>query len=125
MRRFALGLLLCALFSPPRGDAAGIEAGPSCAGWAQPPAVAMRGTVQSHDMHGPYSELADPLTGATASRWTLDGLHQADGSNGAMRWTQDFSGTTHWLDSDHAKAVARTDAWIERRGWCAANARRC
>ncbi len=39
-----------------------------------------------------------------------------------MRWSQDFSGTTHWLDSDHAKAVALSDAWIDRRGWCAANA---
>ncbi|HTA37739.1 MAG TPA: PDZ domain-containing protein, partial [Candidatus Acidoferrales bacterium] len=29
---------------------------------------------------------------------------------------------THWLDSRHAVAVAATDAWIERRGWCAANA---
>jgi hypothetical protein len=72
-------------------------------------------------MGGAFSELVDPNTGATISHWTQDGFAEADGSSGTMRWTQDFSGTTHWLDSDHAKAVAATDSWIERRGWCAAN----
>jgi PDZ domain len=94
---------------------------PSCVGWPQS-AVAVRGTVANHDMRGDYTELVDPRTGRTISHWTLDGLHVGNGSNGTMRWTEDFSGTTHWLDSDHAKAVAATDAWIERRGWCAANA---
>jgi PDZ domain len=93
---------------------------PSCVGWPQS-AVAMRGSVANHDMRGDYTELVDPRTGRTISHWRLDGLHQAEGSSGTVRWTQDFSGTTHRLDSDHAKAVAATDAWIERRGWCAVN----
>lgn len=118
--RIALAFIITTVFAT--SAAAGIDAGPSCTGWANATIVAMRGTVSNHDMSGAFSDLLDPQTGRTIFRWAQDGFHEASGSNGTMRWSQDFSGTTHWLDSDHAEAVALTDAWIDRRGWCGTNA---
>ena len=108
LKPLALAFVTCALVALTELSAAGTNATPACAGFTHPAAVSMRGTVVSHAMSGAFSELVDPGTGRTISHWTLDGLHQAAGSSGTMRWTQDFSGTTHWLDSNHAKAVAAT-----------------
>jgi hypothetical protein len=113
--------LLGALTSVAGPGAAAWTPDPSCTNWLHVPVVAMRGTVRLHDMQGTSRELADPRTGRSISRWTVDGFHLASGETGTGHWTQDFSGTTHALDSRHAIAVAATDAWLDRRGWCSAN----
>jgi len=73
---------------------------------------------------GSFAELLDTRNGAVVTRSTLAGMRESAGSNGNEGWTQDFSGTSHWLDSITRAPVARTNAWLNRRGWCSAERRR-
>jgi len=47
-------------------------------------------------------------------------FHEAAGYDGVTAWYQDRSGASHPLDAVTARRVALTQAWLARRGWCAA-----
>jgi hypothetical protein len=122
----ALALILCApaalLCAPavPAG-AGGLPIVAECSGWASASAVMLRGTIQADDLQGRFFELIDARSGRFVRRWDLAGLSEASGSDATSAWIQDRSGTVHRLDADHARRVAATDAWFEKRGWCATN----
>ena len=95
--------------------------GGACEAWPDRPGVALRGTVRVDYLHGRFTELIDARNGRFVRRFSLAGLAETTGSDGTTAWIKDWSGTVHRYDAAHAHAVAATDAWFERRGWCASD----
>jgi len=91
-----------------------------CAAWSRLRTVARRGTIVADGGTGTLREFVDVHTGRWMRAWTLGGFAQSEGFDGTHRWAQDLSGASHTLDAPHARAQAATDAWLLRRGWCAA-----
>ncbi|UPG95005.1 aspartyl protease family protein [Luteibacter aegosomatissinici] len=100
---------------------ASLTAVASAAGNALPGALDARGTLSSEGLDSAWHETIDPVSGA----WRIDVTHPArsyaDGADAAGRWHRDMSGGVHPLDSDEAKAVAITEAWLLRFGWLDTN----
>ncbi|HEY4439485.1 MAG TPA: hypothetical protein VGN14_03460, partial [Candidatus Elarobacter sp.] len=92
--------------------------GGACDGWAQLRRVEADGTRVDGDVRGSFHTLIDPRTGRASERWREGPFVLAAGFDGSTAWSRDRSGTTLVHDADHAKRVAVTDAWLERRGWC-------
>jgi len=116
---FAVSILL--LLCGDRGAAAGERGGAACARAAHA-AVALRGTIDMLGfLRGPFTELSDPRSGRFVRRFDVAGLGETMGSDGTTAWISDWSGTVHLYDAVHARAVAATDAWFVRRGWCTPN----
>ena len=121
-RHAAIGVISSAiLLSVPVASvqARDLRIGGGCDSWPRVPAVALRGAIAAGDMRGRFTELVDPRSGRFVRRFGLAGLAEAIGSDGATAWIKDWSGTVHRYDARHARAVAATDVWLERRGWCA------
>jgi len=116
---FAVSVLL--LLCGDRGAAAGERGGAACARAAHA-AVALHGTIDMLGfLRGPFTELSDLRSGQFVRRFDVAGLGETMGSDGTTAWISDWSGTVHRYDAVHARAVAATDAWFDRRGWCAPN----
>ncbi|QWT19076.1 aspartyl protease family protein [Bacillus sp. NP157] len=75
------------------------------------------GTLSSEGLDSQWRESVD----GPAGTWRIDVSHPArsysDGADGGGRWHQDISGGVHPYDSAEAKAVAVTEAWLQRFGW--------
>src|ERR1700736_5300904 len=123
-RSSVLFSLVLTLLSAGAADARVVRNGAACEGWAHAPALALHGTIAAFQLRGRFDELIDARGGRVVRRWRWAGLGAASGSDGATAWAQDRSGTAHRFDAAHARQVAATDAWLERRGWCAADALR-
>jgi hypothetical protein len=100
----------------------GVPRAEGCAWHADASAFTLRGTLRFETLRGRFIEVADPRSGAFVRRWDVAGLPESNGSDGATAWVQDWSGTVHRLDAAHARRVAATDAWFDRRSWCAPGA---
>ncbi|WP_170207496.1 aspartyl protease family protein [Luteibacter pinisoli] len=95
----------------------GLVAAATAAETPRLPAFEAQGTLASEGLQSTWHEAVDPSSGA----WRVDVTHPvrsyADGADGAGRWHQDVSGGVHPMDSEEAKAVAATEAWLSRFGW--------
>jgi len=89
-----------------------------CSGWRRLVAVRTSGTRDADGVHGTFRRVLDVATGAWSNRFTNIAFAEGDGFDGAVPWVLDHSGASHALDARGALALARTDAWIGRRGWC-------
>jgi hypothetical protein len=66
---------------------------------------------------GGRSSIVDRRSGAYATSATHPVRSAADGLDADGRWHRDVSGAVHPFDSDEAKVVAVTEAWLLRYGW--------
>jgi hypothetical protein len=90
------------------------QAGSGLAAW---PAFEATGTQSSEGLDARWREIVDRRSGAYATSATHSVRSSADGLDAAGRWHQDVSGAVHPFDSDEAKVVAVTEAWLLRYGW--------
>jgi hypothetical protein len=85
--------------------------------WDRVAMIGATGEKTSFGLKGPYSSSEDLATGRFARRSDY-GLHaNAEGLDEAGRWRMDNSGAVHPLDSDEARTVAVTEAWLAARGY--------
>ncbi len=89
-----------------------------CRGWSRIAAFNFRGTYAAEGLSGPFSETIDTKLGRSVTKIREGGFTSASGFDGTTAWSQDQSGASHPLDDAHARAMARTNAWLDRRGWC-------
>ncbi len=89
-----------------------------CANWSHVAALQISGTHDGDGLTGPFHESLDTRDGRSAIVVHEGTFVDAQGFDGHLAWLQDFSGASHPLDAAHARELARTDAWMERRGWC-------
>jgi hypothetical protein len=94
----------------------------SCAGWGHRGVIVMTGSTAGGGLDGKVSRTVDPASGRWSERTDYGSMSVASGYDGAFGWSRDRSGGAHSLDSDFARRVAVSEAWVARRGWCQAHA---
>jgi len=85
--------------------------------------LAISGPYRGGELSGRFVELIDTKTGSSRRSVREGPFTSATGYDGNVGWSQDFSGGSHRLDSPDALALARSEAWLARRGWCDAHDR--
>ena len=90
----------------------------ACEGWTKAATLTLTGTITAGGLTGVFSETIDSRDGRHVVKQDYDVFSESEGFDGNLSWAQDRSGASHFLDSNWAKAIARTEAWLSRRGWC-------
>jgi hypothetical protein len=99
---------------------ASVRSAMDCSAWVRLRGLTFSGTAKVDDLSQTFIERVDPLTGTYARFWRshLGAIPGGQGFDGRLDWSTDRSGASHYLNSPAAIAIARTDAWLARRGWC-------
>ena len=118
---FAFALLVQAVAPAAADDdpLTAMRAAMACAAWSGLRAYRADGTRDADSLHGDVHETVDVRTGRYIFSTRNNVYTRAEGFAGASQWVRDRSGASHALNAPHARALARTDAWLRRRGWCA------
>jgi hypothetical protein len=85
--------------------------------WDSVRALRAEGDETTDGLVGPFRSVVDVTSGRFARRGHNDVFVVATGFDGHTRWRSDISGQTHDLDSDEARTVALSEAYLERRGY--------
>jgi Aspartyl protease/PDZ domain len=89
-----------------------------CAAWRNTSTLTVRGTSDADGLKGSVVETIDIPTGRYVTVQDYGLYSEADGFAGQFNWAKDSSGASHQLDSGPARAIAITESWLRRRGWC-------
>jgi hypothetical protein len=126
LRRLAiLATLLCGAAAPagnaPRADVplARVVEASRCAAWSRLGTIRFTGVLRAEGLAGPVTRTLDARSGRYAQRWSDGVFPSAAGFDGRRAWTVDRSGVAHALNAGFARSLARSEAWIAMRGWCA------
>lgn len=93
---------------------------PSCDSWGHGGLVELRGEIGG-SVKGSFDRVSDTSGGRIFQRESLPSYRTSNGDDGSGAWLQDKSGGSHRLNAPFAIALAASDRWIERRGWCSPN----
>jgi hypothetical protein len=126
--RLAAGLIALLLSAsgpasaePPEPSAAAVlaqvRAATGGAAWDRVRALSAVGKKTSFGLTGPYRSTEDLVSGRFARRSDYGLLANAEGLDEAGRWRMDNSGAVHSLDSNEARTVAATEAWLAARAY--------
>ncbi len=80
--------------------------------------VELRGTSEAGGLTGRFTMVVDLHSGRFVVQRDYGIYSEATGFDGRLGWKRDRSGASHFLDSDPARAITATGAWLFRRGWC-------
>jgi hypothetical protein len=80
--------------------------------------IELRGTSEAGGLTGRFTIIVDLRTGRYVAQRDYGIYSEATGFDGRLGWKRDRSGASHFLDSDPARAITATEAWLFRRGWC-------
>ncbi len=94
-----------------------LKAASGGAKWDAVGGVTAEGEKTSSGLTGRYHSVDDLRSGQFDRGADYGILANAEGLDRAGRWRQDNSGQIHPLDSDEAKTVAVTEAYLARRGY--------
>lgn len=85
--------------------------------WDSVTALSAQGEKTSFGLTGPFHQVEDVRTGQFESTADYHVFANAEGSDRQGRWRQDNSGGVHSLDSEEARAVAVSEAYLAQRGY--------
>jgi hypothetical protein len=80
--------------------------------------IELRGTSEASGLTGRFTIVVDFRSGRYVTQRDYGIYSEATGFDGRLGWKRDRSGASHFLDSDPARAITATEAWLFRRGWC-------
>src|ERR1700746_2009348 len=80
--------------------------------------IELRGTSAASGLTGRFTIVVDLRSGRYVAQRDYGIYSEATGFDGRLGWKRDRSGASHFLDSDPARAITATEAWLFRRGWC-------
>src|SRR5439155_8234194 len=80
--------------------------------------IALHGTSEAGGLTGRFTMIVDLRSGRYVAQRDYGIYSEATGFDGRLGWKRDRSGASHFLDSDPARAITATEAWLFRRGWC-------
>ncbi|HEX5124368.1 MAG TPA: aspartyl protease family protein [Rhodanobacteraceae bacterium] len=75
------------------------------------------GTLAAGGMSGEVTAVTDLATGRSADAYKLGSVEGADGYDGTLAWSKDPGGEVAALDTPDAKRRARSQAWLDARGF--------
>ncbi|HET7924581.1 MAG TPA: aspartyl protease family protein [Rhodanobacteraceae bacterium] len=87
------------------------------AAWDRVKTLHATGTLAAGGMSGDVAIVQDLATGRSADRYKLGPIEGADGYDGKLAWTKDPGGEVAALDTPDAKRRARSQAWLDARGF--------
>jgi predicted aspartyl protease len=87
------------------------------AAWDHVQAIESRATASIGGMTGTSDLLEDVTTGRNRSQLAVGLFTQLDGWDGAQAWQRSTGGEVSVLDAPPAVALAKTNAWLTRRGY--------
>ncbi len=127
-----MALLLLGLLALPAAarDPATVPVWPDRAraapGMAPPPdlrVLASEGRLLAGGLEGRWQGWTDLVDGRSRSSYVLGPIEGGEGFDGEVRWSRNGDQVTA-VDSSEARARARSDAWLARRGWLSADGAR-
>src|SRR5437660_10526122 len=80
--------------------------------------IELRGKSEASGLTGRFTVIVDLRSGRYIIERDYGIYSEAIGFDGRLGWKRDRSGASHFLDSDPARAITATEAWLFRRGWC-------
>ncbi|HEY3885641.1 MAG TPA: aspartyl protease family protein, partial [Vicinamibacterales bacterium] len=89
----------------------------SCGGWSAIGSLSEIGRSEAGSLTGAFRDRIDTRDGRHAAARDYGVFALSEGFDGRA-WSQDRSGAAHALDAPPARAIAITEAWLRRRGWC-------
>jgi hypothetical protein len=87
------------------------------AAWDQVRTLHATGTLSAGGLSGGLTIVQDLATGRSADAYKLGALDGADGYDGTQGWTRDPGGEVAAQDAPEAKRRARSQAWLDARGY--------
>ncbi len=123
----AAAAIAAGAFAPPAARAGAddplhrLAAASGCGAWSHLRTLRFTGRQSGDGLSGPETETLDTRSGAFVDRWRNGVFPSASGYDGRTGWAVDRSGVAHAMNAPFAVALARTDAWVATRGWCAAD----
>ncbi|HEV2530589.1 pepsin/retropepsin-like aspartic protease family protein [Phenylobacterium sp.] len=100
-----------------RAVLAALKAATGGSGWDSGGALVTEGRKTSFGLTGPYEAVEDLTSGRFVRRADYGLFRNAEGLDAQGRWRVDNSGATHPLDTEEAREVAATEAFLARRGY--------
>ena len=70
------------------------------------------GEVQQGGLRGTFSRIFDPATGRFSESVDLGVIRMGSGFDGSLAWSSDISGASHYLNSEFARHLAISEAWL-------------
>jgi len=86
--------------------------------WKPTELLRLTGKVQQGDLSGPFSRTVAPASGRFAETMKLGTLSMGTGFDGRLAWSRDFSGASHYLNSDFARRLVVSEAWLTAHVGC-------
>ncbi|GAA0711218.1 aspartyl protease family protein [Dokdonella soli] len=85
--------------------------------WDSVKSQRMTGTLTAGGLSGAFEALQDLSTGRSSDHYQLGPVEGADGYDGKVGWSRDPGGEVAALDAPEAKRRARSQAWLDARGY--------
>jgi len=121
LMKFALAALLLAGATAQAEDAASLlaryKSASGGAAWDRVKTLHGTGTLSAGGLNGDLWLVQDLANGRSADRYKLGPIEGADGYDGTQGWTRDPGGEVAALDAPEAKRRARSQAWLDARGF--------
>lgn len=80
--------------------------------------VAISGDIKDGGIRGTFRRTVEPRKGRYVEAVELGDLKRGAGFDGRLAWSRDVSGASHFLTSDFAKRLARSEAWLRTHVAC-------
>lgn len=74
--------------------------------------VTISGEIDDGGIRGTFTRTVDPNNGRFVEAVVLGDLKRGSGFDGNLAWSRDVSGASHYLTSDFARRLARSEAWL-------------
>ncbi len=121
-RKWVLAALLLAFAQVACADDAGdlfarFRAASGGAQWDKVTSLRTEGTLAAGGLQGSFEATQDLATGRSNDRYKLGPIEGADGYDGTLGWSRDPGGEVAALDAPEAKRRARSQAWLDARGY--------
>lgn len=85
--------------------------------WDAISSLRMEGVIGAGGMSGTFEATQDLASGRSSSHYTLGPIEGAEGYDGRIGWSRDPGGEVAVLDAPDAKRRARSQAWLDARGY--------
>jgi hypothetical protein len=92
-----------------------------CSGGKRHAVITLEGRIKQGGLEGRFSMQADLQNGGYLVQRDFGLFSEGTGFDGKTAWSRDRSGASHDLNAKAAHAIAITESWILRHGWCGAH----
>jgi hypothetical protein len=86
--------------------------GQASCNWRAGHVLSISGSTDQGGLRGTFTRILEPASGSFAEIVDLGVIKTATGFDGRLAWSRDVSGASHYLNSDFARRLAVSEAWL-------------